>query len=136
MQRERTALKVMQQMLVDHRDDLTIDDVIPVGDAFDYLVTGAAGDQPLDEASAALFRAAHTLYRERLQPLILKEYGLTAADLRRRRAASAGVGRRPAAGEDAAVERGGAERAGVEGADRGPVGVAEPRVDPVAVAER
>ena len=58
MQRERTALKVMQQMLVDRRDTLTIDDVIPVGDAFDYLVTGQRGDQPLDEASAALFRSA------------------------------------------------------------------------------
>ncbi len=81
MQRERTALKVMQQMLVDRRDTLTIDDVIPVGDAFDHLVTGAAGDQPLDEASAALFRAAHTLYRERLLPTILANHGLTAADV-------------------------------------------------------
>ncbi|MBB1516007.1 phage resistance protein [Tessaracoccus sp. MC1679] len=81
MQRERTALKVMQQLLVDRRDALTIDDVIPVGDAFDHLVTGAAGDQPLDEASAALFRAASTLYQERLLPMILEQYSLTPADL-------------------------------------------------------
>lgn len=81
MQRERTALKVMQQMLVDRRDALTIDDVIPVGDAFDHLVTGAAGDQPLDEVSAALFRSANTLYRERLRPVILKLYGVTSADV-------------------------------------------------------
>ncbi len=40
MQRERTALKVMQQMLVDRRDTLTVDDVIPVGDSFDYIVQG------------------------------------------------------------------------------------------------
>ena len=40
MQRERTALKVMQRMLVDRRDTLTIDDLIPVGDAFDYIVEG------------------------------------------------------------------------------------------------
>lgn len=82
MQRERTALKVMQQLLVDRRDELSIADVIPVGDAFDYLVTGAAGDQPLDEASAALFRAANSLYKERLEPMILKQYNLTAEDLR------------------------------------------------------
>lgn len=81
MQRERTALKVMQQMLVDRRDSLTIDDVIPVGDAFDHLVTGAAGDQPLDEASAALFRAANSLYRERLRPTILKVYTVTEVDV-------------------------------------------------------
>ncbi|HQD23244.1 MAG TPA: hypothetical protein PKY27_13410, partial [Arachnia sp.] len=82
MQRERTALKVMQQMLVDHRESLTIDDVIPVGDAFDYLVTGAAGDQPLDDASAALFRAANDLYRDKLLPLIAGNYGLSLADVR------------------------------------------------------
>ncbi|EUA35228.1 phage resistance PglY domain protein [Mycobacterium xenopi 3993] len=40
MQRERTALKVMQRMLVDRRDTLTVDDLIPVGDAFDYIVEG------------------------------------------------------------------------------------------------
>ena len=40
MQRERTALKVMQQMLVDRRGTLTVDDVIPVGDSFDYIVQG------------------------------------------------------------------------------------------------
>jgi len=32
MQRERTALKVMQRMLVARRDTLTVDDLIPVGD--------------------------------------------------------------------------------------------------------
>ncbi len=41
MQRERTALKVMQQILVDRRDSLTVDDVIPAGDAFGYLVSGS-----------------------------------------------------------------------------------------------
>ena len=81
MQRERTALKVMQQILVDRRDDLTIDDVVPVGDAFDYLVTGAAGDQPLDEAAAALFRSANDLYRNRLLPAILSNHDLTRDDL-------------------------------------------------------
>src|SRR5699024_7356428 len=55
MQRERTALKVMQHMLVDQRDTLTVDDVIPVGDAFDYVVTGG---QVLDTHAANMFRAA------------------------------------------------------------------------------
>ena len=73
MQRERTALKVMQQILVDRRDTPTIDDVIPVGDAFDYMVTGAAGDQRSTRHSAALFRAASRLYKLRLAPMILKQ---------------------------------------------------------------
>lgn len=74
MQRERTALKVMQQLLVDQRDTLTVDDVIPVGDAFDYVVEGK---EALDAQVAALFRSATALYREKLRPLILTKYGLS-----------------------------------------------------------
>ena len=55
MQRERTALKVMQQMLVSRRDTLTVDDVVPVGDSFDYIVQGR---DALDPQAAALFRSA------------------------------------------------------------------------------
>ena len=77
MQRERTALKVMQQMLVDRRDTLTVDDVIPVGDSFDYIVSGS---QPLDAQAAALFKSANALYRDKLRPLILSDNGLTEAD--------------------------------------------------------
>lgn len=78
MQRERTALKVMQQMLVDRRDSLTVDDVVPVGDAFEYIVSGQS---PLDPSAAALFRSARSLYAEKLQPLLLTQHGLTHADL-------------------------------------------------------
>lgn len=80
MQRERTALKVMQQMLVDRRDTLTVHDVIPVGDAFDYVVEGR---EALDSQIAALFRSATALYREKLRPLILAAHNLTEADLNR-----------------------------------------------------
>ncbi len=89
MQRERTALKVMQELLVTQRNTLTIDDVIPVGDAFDLLITGGSGQQPLDEASAALFRAADSLYRERLHPVILKINNVTEDDLAADRATPA-----------------------------------------------
>ena len=80
MQRERTALKVMQQMLVDRRDTLTADHVIPVGDAFDYVVDGR---DALDAQAAALFRSATRLYREKLRPVMLSGHGLAEADLRR-----------------------------------------------------
>jgi hypothetical protein len=75
MQRERTALKVMQQLLVDRRDVLTVDDVIPVGDAFDYVVEGK---EVLDPQVGALFRAATALYRDKLRPMILGTHGVTA----------------------------------------------------------
>ena len=78
MQRERTALKVMQQMLVRGRGTLTVDDVIPVGDAFDFVVDGK---EALDPQAAALFRSATSLYREKLRPVLLANHGLTDNDL-------------------------------------------------------
>ncbi|MDQ1293785.1 MAG: hypothetical protein QG608_1666 [Actinomycetota bacterium] len=75
MQRERTALKVMQQMLVARRDTLTIDEIIPVGDSFDLVVRGQTG-QALDAEAAALFRSANKLYTDKLRPLLLSIHGL------------------------------------------------------------
>ncbi|BBZ54540.1 MULTISPECIES: DUF6079 family protein [Mycobacteriaceae] len=74
MQRERTALKVMQRMLVDRRDTLTVDDLVPVGDAFDYLVEGS---EPIDKHAGTIFKAAHDLYENRLLPSLLETHGVT-----------------------------------------------------------
>ena len=78
MQRERTALKVMQQMLVDRRSTLTVDDVVPVGDSFDYIVRGS---QALDPQAAALFRSAVALYRDKLRPILLAAHNLSEDDV-------------------------------------------------------
>ena len=53
MQRERTALKIMSELLADGRDELTVGDVIPVGDLFDVVVLGDA--KPLTEDMKRLF---------------------------------------------------------------------------------
>ena len=87
MQRERTALKVMQQILVDRRDTLTVDDVVPVGDAFDYVVDGK---EALDVQVAALFRSATALYRGKLRPILLATHGLTAEQADRGQSLPAG----------------------------------------------
>lgn len=79
MQRERTALKVMQQMLVDRRDTLTVDSVIPVGDAYPYVVEGQA---PLDSRAQAVFRSAQTLWEEKWLPVIAAEHGVDPAQAR------------------------------------------------------
>lgn len=73
MQRDRTALKVMQQLLVDHRDHLTVSEVIPVGDVFDLVVQG---NQAISPDMAGRFRNAQTLYREKLQPMLLRDHKL------------------------------------------------------------
>ncbi len=87
MQRERTALKVMQQMLVDRRAALTVDDVVPVGDSFDYIVRG---NQALDPQTAALFRSALALYQEKLRPILLQANNLSEEDVADPDHASAG----------------------------------------------
>lgn len=78
MQRERTALKVMQRMLVDRRDTLTVDDLIPVGDSFDYIVEGG---EPIDSHAGAMFKAAHDLYRNRLLPSLLEKHSVSKEQL-------------------------------------------------------
>ncbi len=78
MQRERTALKVMQKMLVDRRDTITVDDLIPVGDSFEYIVEG--GD-PIDLHAANMFRAAADLYRTKLLPALMAKHSVTAEQL-------------------------------------------------------
>ncbi|CAM3438820.1 DUF6079 domain-containing protein [Mycolicibacterium frederiksbergense] len=78
MQRERTALKVMQRMLVDRRDTLTVDDLIPVGDSYDYVVDG--GD-PIDGHAGAMFKSANDLYKSRLLPALLDKHSVSQEQL-------------------------------------------------------
>lgn len=78
MQRDRTALKVMQKLLVDQRDTLTVDDVVPVGDVFDLVVRG---DNALTPEMSKRFTLASRLYEEKLRPLLLKENQLTDEDV-------------------------------------------------------
>lgn len=81
MQRERTALKVMQQMLVDRRDTMPITEIVPVGDAFEYLVTGQGSGAAINPQISALFQSADKLYREKVRPLLLRNNNLTELDV-------------------------------------------------------
>ena len=79
LQRERTALKVMAQLLVAGRDTLHVCDVIPVGDLYDVMVEG--GDTPLTDEMRAHFDVARKLYRDTLRPILLAENRLIETDL-------------------------------------------------------
>ena len=79
LQRERTALKVMAQLLSNGRNTLTVTDVIPVGDLYDVMVE--AGDDPLTDEMRQLFSIARDLYRTKLRPVLLAENGLDEATL-------------------------------------------------------
>ena len=78
LQRERTALKVMVQLLVNQRDTLRLKDIVPVGDLFDVI---ADGDEPFSEAMRRLFESAKKLYHEKLLPIIEREHELRKEDV-------------------------------------------------------
>ncbi len=73
LQRERTALKIMFQLLVEQQDRLVLGDIVPVGDLFDILLSDS---QPLSQALKEHFEHARKLYLTKFLPLIEQEHGL------------------------------------------------------------
>lgn len=74
LQRERTALKLMLQLLVDRREDLELGQLIPVGDLWDAI---AEGDEPFSEGMRLHFENAKRLYTQRLLPMLEARHGVT-----------------------------------------------------------
>jgi len=74
LQRERTALKLMLQLLVDRRADLELGQLIPVGDLYDAI---AEGDEPFSEGMRLHFDNAKRLYNQRLLPMLERHHGVT-----------------------------------------------------------
>jgi hypothetical protein len=79
LQRERTALKLLLQLLVSQRHSLELGDLVPVGDLFEVI---AEGDEPFTQAMRLNFDHARRLYRHKLLPLLEQEHGITAQDVR------------------------------------------------------
>jgi hypothetical protein len=67
LQRERTALKVLMELLVGHLEDFQLGQLVPVGDLFDAL---AGGEEPMDGAMRDRFDRAKRLYHDELLPLL------------------------------------------------------------------
>jgi hypothetical protein len=72
LQRERTAIKLLMELLVDHIEDLKIGEVVRVGDLFDALIEGT---DAADGAPRARFNAARELYTHKFLPLIQEQNG-------------------------------------------------------------
>ncbi|MEV6815507.1 hypothetical protein, partial [Micromonospora sp. NPDC051296] len=79
LQRSRTALKLMRQLLVDRRETLRLGQLVPLGDLYDVISSG--GDQPFTEKLKAEFEMAQKLYDVKLRPHLLGQYALTEDDL-------------------------------------------------------
>jgi hypothetical protein len=83
LQRQRTAIKLLMEILVDHIPDLQLGGLVPVGDLFDLL---AVGDDTADGVMRARFEAAKHLYKYQLLPVIHENNGTgTAARCQRLR---------------------------------------------------
>ena len=70
LQRERTALKIMLQLLVDKRHSLRVGDLIPCGDLWDQV---AHGEEAFSDVMRASFENAKRLYHNKLRPLLEEE---------------------------------------------------------------
>lgn len=74
LQRERTALKIMLQLLVDQKDTLRLGELVPVGDLYDEI---AQGDEAFSSDMKRHFDTAHRLYRHQLRPMLEDDHGTT-----------------------------------------------------------
>ncbi len=78
LQRERTALRVLAQLLVDRRETLRLGDLVPLGDLYDVI---ADGDEPFSAQIKDYWDTARRLYRVKFRPWLLAKYELTEAQV-------------------------------------------------------
>ncbi|MGL4419374.1 MAG: DUF6079 family protein, partial [Gemmataceae bacterium] len=71
LQRERTALKIMLQLLVNRRGTLRLGDVIPLGDLWDVV---AHGDEAFTDVMRVNFENAKKLYQTKLLPMLEQQH--------------------------------------------------------------
>ncbi|MBM9507862.1 BREX-2 system ATPase PglY [Actinacidiphila acididurans] len=81
LQRNRTGMKLMGQLLADHRADLRLGDLVPVGDLYPLITAG--GDKPFTDSLKVVFEAADKLYKTKLRPYLQEHYQVTEEDIER-----------------------------------------------------
>lgn len=71
LQRERTALKIMLQLLVEKKGQLRLGELVPVGDLWDAV---AHGEEAFSDVLRKRFDDARKLYHQKLRPVLEEEY--------------------------------------------------------------
>ena len=79
LQRSRTGLKLMGELLADHRNEIRLGQLIPVGDLYPVIAEG--GDKPFTDSLKVVFEAADKLYKTKLRPYLLSSYDITEDDV-------------------------------------------------------
>ena len=75
LQRERTALRVMLQILVEQKNRLKLGDIVPVGDVFDVI---SEGTDAVSDVVKGDFEKAKRLYEQKLRPELERQHGMRA----------------------------------------------------------
>ncbi|MFH8610245.1 DUF6079 family protein [Streptomyces sp. NPDC018029] len=75
LQRNRTGMKLMGQLLAEHRAELRLGDLIPVGDLYPLITAG--GDKPFTDSLKVVFEAADKLYRTKLRPYLILTHNVS-----------------------------------------------------------
>jgi hypothetical protein len=78
LQRQRSALKLLLQLLVNHRTTLPVGQMVPLGSVFDVLIEGES--RPFKDQLSAEYAKISTFYRNRVRPWLLDKHQLTEAD--------------------------------------------------------
>ncbi|MFI6517326.1 hypothetical protein ACIBF1_17350 [Spirillospora sp. NPDC050679] len=81
LQRSRTGLKLMGELLAANRDLLRLGDLIALGDLYPVIAMG--GDKPFTDDTKVVFAAADKLYRTKLRPYLLISQEITEDDAQR-----------------------------------------------------
>ncbi|MFB6373314.1 MAG: hypothetical protein ABEN55_09420, partial [Bradymonadaceae bacterium] len=80
LQRERTALDIMQRLLIENRESLKLGEIVPVGDLWPML---EEGETPKDPARKRLFQSARSLRHQKLIPYLEQQHDVDWEDLER-----------------------------------------------------
>lgn len=77
LQRQRTAIKLLVEILAEHIPDLQVGETVRVGDLFDVL---AGGEEPTDGVMRGRFRTARELYAYQFLPVLQEAHGTQSAE--------------------------------------------------------
>ena len=79
LQRQRSAIKLLLELLVKYRSTLPVGQVVPLGAVFDVLIGGEA--KPFKDQLSAEYAKISNFYRNKVRPWLLDKHEVTAADV-------------------------------------------------------
>lgn len=77
LQRQRSAIKLLLHLLVNHRDTLPVGQMVPLGSVFDVLIEGE--DKPFKDHLSGEYAKISTFYRNKVRPWLLERNQTTEA---------------------------------------------------------